>query len=66
VANERRYYEMLQVVETMREIGIKPIITNGTTAYFKQSREYNFRNHFNEKPDSIYEVIDYMETISND
>lgn len=36
-AYERRYHEMLQVMETMEEIGVSPIMTSATTALFERS-----------------------------
>jgi 3-hydroxyisobutyrate dehydrogenase-like beta-hydroxyacid dehydrogenase len=60
VAHERRYYEMLQVVETMRELGIEPIMSAGTEAFFKRSVSLGFKDIFTEKPDSMESVIDFM------
>lgn len=62
VAHERRYYEMLQVIETMNELGVKPIMTERTAAYFRQSLDMGMRRAFAAKPDSFDEVIDYIES----
>lgn len=62
VAYERRYYEMCQVVETMREIGIQPIVTEGTVKFFQQSLDMKINKGFSEKPDSFYRVIEYIES----
>lgn len=61
VAYERRYHEMVQVVETMHEIGIEPIMTAGTEAFFKRSLSLGFKEKFSEKPDSFEDVVDFME-----
>lgn len=60
VAHNRRYYEMLQVVETMKEIGVEPIMTERTAAYFKRSIDMGMEGVFPVKPTSIYEVIDFF------
>lgn len=60
VAHERRYYEMVQVIETMREIGIEPLMTEGTAAFFKQSLNQKMSEAFTEKPASFYEVVNFI------
>jgi 3-hydroxyisobutyrate dehydrogenase-like beta-hydroxyacid dehydrogenase len=65
IAHERRYYEMVQVIETMHEIGIQPMMTDGTAAFFKQSIDQNMKDSFSKKPDSFYEVIDFIENKLN-
>jgi len=60
-AHERRYHEMTQVVETMRDIGIEPIMTSATEAFFRRSLELGFAEEFSEKPDSPEKVIEFME-----
>jgi 3-hydroxyisobutyrate dehydrogenase-like beta-hydroxyacid dehydrogenase len=60
VAHKRRYYEMLQVVETMKDLGVEPIMTERTAAFFKQSIDMGMESVFPVKPTSIIEVIDYL------
>jgi 3-hydroxyisobutyrate dehydrogenase len=60
MAHERRYHEMVQVAETMREIGVEPIVTAGTEAFFRRSLSLGLGNAFAEKPDSMEQVIDFM------
>ena len=62
VAHERRYYEMLQVIETMSEIGIEPMMTERTAAYFKQSIDMEMKKAFAAKPGSFNEVIEFIES----
>jgi len=57
IAYERRFHEMEQVIETMKEIGISPILTQATLEYFKQSITLNLRSYFPEAPASADEVI---------
>ena len=61
VAHERRYHEMLQVVETMEEIGIEPVMTKGTEALFARSVSMNMKKAFSEKPDLMDPVITFIE-----
>ena len=60
-AFERRYYEMVQVRETMQEIGIEPLMTSGTEAFFKRSLSFGLKENFTGKPNSMEEVVEFME-----
>ena len=60
-AHERRYHEMKQVREVVQEIGLEPILTSGTEAFFKRSCELGLKDAFPEKPDTVDAVIDFME-----
>jgi len=60
VAHERRYYEISQVVETMKKIGVEPIVTSGTEDFFKRSLSLRMKEAFPEKPDSFEKVIGFM------
>lgn len=61
-ACDRRYHEMVQVLETMHEIGIDPIMTEATTEFFRRSRSLDFEEAFNKKPGSYQDVVDFMES----
>jgi 3-hydroxyisobutyrate dehydrogenase-like beta-hydroxyacid dehydrogenase len=61
LAYERRYHEMVQVLETMKEIGIEPIMTTSTKDFFKRSTSLELTEIFDRKPDSFEEVIDLLE-----
>jgi len=61
IAHVRRYHEMVQVEETLAELGINPTVTNGITRYFKKSLEMDMEKRFQVKPDKIIEVIEYIE-----
>lgn len=60
-AHERRYHEMKQVTEIVRQIGLDPILTSCTEAFFERSCELGLKEAFTEKPDSAEDVIDFME-----
>lgn len=60
-AFERRYHEMVQVVETLNEIGVEPLMTQGTTDFFKRSCSLGLEKAFRTKPESFWEVPNYME-----
>ncbi len=63
IAYERRYHEMVQVVNTMKEIGIEPLMTSATETFFKRSLSVGFREKFPQKPDSMEKVIEFMERL---
>lgn len=65
LAYERRYHEITQVVETMKELGIEPIMTSGTEAFFRRSLSLGLKENFLKKPDSFEEVIDFIEKKTN-
>jgi len=65
IAYERRYHEITQVIETMKELGIEPIMTSGTEAFFRRSLSLELKENFLKKPDSFEEVIDFMEKKTN-
>ena len=60
LAYERRYHEIVQIVETMKKIGVEPIVTSGTEAFFKRSLSLGMKEAFPEKPDSFEKVIGFM------
>jgi 3-hydroxyisobutyrate dehydrogenase-like beta-hydroxyacid dehydrogenase len=56
LACERRYHEMVQVVETLEEIGVDPLITRGTQEFFRRSVEMGLGDQFGEKPSNFWDV----------
>lgn len=60
VAYERRYWEVTQIVETMQELGVDPIMASATETLFKRSLSLDLAEAFPQKPDSYKEVIDYL------
>ena len=61
VACERRYYEMVQVIETMREIKVEPVMTFATKVFFERSLSLDFDETFEQKPKDWETVVDFME-----
>ena len=55
-ASERRYHEMEQVLETLKELGVDPVMTRGTTEFFRQSTESGLAARFPRKPDDVWAV----------
>ncbi|MGH7263866.1 MAG: DUF1932 domain-containing protein [Candidatus Rokuibacteriota bacterium] len=60
VASARRHAEMAQVMETMRELGIEPVMTAATLAFFARSRALPWADTFAEKPDSVDAVVTFL------
>lgn len=61
VAHQRRYHEMQQVTETMREIGLEPLMTAATEAFFGRSGKLGLKDAFPEKPESMEAVVNHLE-----
>ena len=60
-AHERRYHEMVQVSEVMREIGIEPVMTAATEKFFQRSGSLALAREFPQKPASLEKVIRVFE-----
>jgi len=60
-ASERRYHEMEQVLETLKELGVDPVMTRGTTEFFRQSTEAGLAARFTRKPDDVWAVPKELE-----
>ena len=56
MACERRYHEMLQVMETLEEVNVPPTMTQGTKDFFLRSFEMGLGSQFSEKPDNFWDV----------
>ena len=56
LACERRYHEMLQVIETLEEINIEPVMTRGTRDFLERSVKLNLAKQFETKPDNFWDV----------
>ena len=61
VAHQRRYQEMQQVLETVRELGLDPLMTAATEAFFERSTSVGLAQAFPEKPASMHAVIEFLE-----
>jgi len=60
-ACERRYHEMVQVRETLEEIGVEPLMTRATMDFFERSRAMRLENVFQTKPEDYWDVVNLME-----
>jgi len=56
LACERRYHEMTQVLETLSDLDIEPVMTQGTTNFFKRSVDLRLGQEFARKPDDFRDV----------
>jgi hypothetical protein len=61
VARQRRCQEMVRVLETMREMGVDPVIMRATTAFFERSGGPGLTEAFPEKPGFVDTVIEFLE-----
>ncbi len=61
VAHSRRYEEMVQVTETMRELGIDPLMTSATERFFERSGALGLDRAFPAKPSAMAAVVAFME-----
>lgn len=61
VAHSRRYHEMVQVLETIRELRLEPVVSEAAAALFERSASLGLTEAFLEKPGSMEEVIEYLE-----
>lgn len=59
-ASARRHHEMTQVVETLRELGVDPLMTRATEAFFRRSCELGLAKAFPEKPASVGAVVEVL------
>ncbi len=61
VACERRYHEMVQVLETLEEIEVEPIMTQATKNFFQKSRSLGWEHILRGKPEDFWDVPLLME-----
>ena len=61
LACERRYHEMLQVLETLADLDVPPTMTQGTCDFFRRSVEAEMGKLFSVKPESFWVVPTDME-----
>jgi 3-hydroxyisobutyrate dehydrogenase-like beta-hydroxyacid dehydrogenase len=61
VAYERRYHEMVQVAETLQGLEVEPTITAATVEFFRRSRGLGLDVAFPEKPETVGQVIAFID-----
>lgn len=59
-ACDRRGHEMAQVLETLAELGVEPLMTSATEAFFRRSSGIGFQGTFPEAPRDVDTVIAFM------
>lgn len=62
VASQRRYYEMVQVNETIRNLGLESVMSKATESFFLRSFELGICEVFKEKQYYRTTVIEFLET----
>lgn len=60
VAHERRYHEMVQVIDLLKDMQFDPIMTEATTRFFKRSTDLGLSQDFPGKPELMDEVIEAL------
>jgi hypothetical protein len=60
-AYERRYHEMIQVAETVRSLGLEPLMTDATVRFFERSRVLGLSDAFPQKPETMEQVIRHID-----
>jgi 3-hydroxyisobutyrate dehydrogenase-like beta-hydroxyacid dehydrogenase len=60
-ACERRYHEMVQVMETLEDLNVPPTMTRGTEEFFRRSVEMGLASRGGKKPDDFREVPEAIE-----
>ncbi len=61
VASQRRYHEMVQVNETIRNLGLESVMSKATESFFLRSCELGICEVFKEKKYSRSMVIEFLE-----
>ena len=62
-ACERRYHEMEQVLETLKELDVEPVMTQGTTNFLKRSAESGLGSRFAKRPDTFWDVPEELDKV---
>jgi 3-hydroxyisobutyrate dehydrogenase-like beta-hydroxyacid dehydrogenase len=60
-AHARRYHEMVQVAEVLRQLEIEPTLTDATVAFFRRSRSMGLQERFAKTPSSMDEVVKFFD-----
>jgi 3-hydroxyisobutyrate dehydrogenase-like beta-hydroxyacid dehydrogenase len=62
-AHARRYHEVVQVEELLRELGVEPLITRGTAAFFERSTRLALAKEFETPPSGPEEVFEALDEL---
>ncbi len=63
-AHERRYHEMVQVEALVKALGVEPLMTEATTAFFARSTQLGLAPSFANKPSSSAEVVAALDALA--
>lgn len=61
-AHERRYHEVVQVAAEMRALGVEPVMTSATEAFFARARTAGLTERFAGAEPTAADVIAFLET----
>jgi 3-hydroxyisobutyrate dehydrogenase-like beta-hydroxyacid dehydrogenase len=61
VAHERRFHEVVQVAQVLREMGLEPVMTGATETLFRRSVTLGTRAAFPARPDTMDPVIRFFD-----
>jgi 3-hydroxyisobutyrate dehydrogenase-like beta-hydroxyacid dehydrogenase len=59
-AHARRYHEMVQVANVLRQLGIDPTITAATEAFFRRSGTLGLQEQFKATPATMDELVRFL------
>lgn len=59
-AHARRYHEMKQVAGVLRQLGIEPVMTGATEAFFRRSGSVGLQERFGAAPATLDEVVHFF------
>ena len=57
VAHDRRYHEMVQVNDLLKDMQFEPVMTEATSRFFRRSTECHLADDFTAKPELMDDVI---------
>jgi hypothetical protein len=58
LAHERRFHEMVQVADLLKEMNQDALMTNATLAFFERSTKLKLSKDFPSRPDRMDDVVD--------
>ena len=62
-AHARRYHEMVQVEALLRDLGIDPLVTQATTAFFERSTRLGLSNALQRRPAETEQVLAALDNL---
>ena len=62
-AHARRYHEVVQVQELLQDLGVEPLITRSTAAFFERSTRFKLASRFEKPPKSPEEVLSVLDEL---